>query len=67
MQQLFDRALLATMIGQDALVGLLIQKGMISEDEMVEHIRKSRQRMADQLAKTSSDQPNPEPSEGNPA
>lgn len=45
----FDRALMATMIGQDALVSLLMAKGFISDEELIEYVRVSKERIAQQL------------------
>ena len=47
--QLFDRVLMATMIGQDALVSLLIAKGFITDEELTAQVIASKERIARQL------------------
>lgn len=47
--QLFDRALMATMIGQDALVSLLMAKGLITDEELTAYVKASKERIAEQL------------------
>ena len=47
--QLFDRALMATMIGQDALVSLLIAKGIITDEELTAQVIASKERIAREL------------------
>ena len=46
---LFDRALMATMIGQDALVSLLLAKGLITDEELTAQVIASKERMAKEL------------------
>ena len=47
--QLFDRALMATMIGQDALVSLLMAKGLVTDEELTAQVIASKERMAREL------------------
>ena len=47
--QLFDRALMATMIGQDALVSLLIAKGLITDEDLTAQVIASKERIAKEL------------------
>ena len=46
---LFDRALMATMIGQDALVSLLLAKGLITDEELTAQVIASKERIAREL------------------
>jgi hypothetical protein len=47
--QFHERALMATMIGQDALVSLLMAKGLITDEELTVQVRESRERIAQQI------------------
>ena len=47
----FDRALMAVMIGQDALVSLLMAKGFIADEELAEHVRAAKERIASDIAR----------------
>ena len=46
---LFDRALMATMIGQDVLVSLLMAKGLITDEELTAQVIVSKERIAREL------------------
>ena len=46
----FDRALMAVMIGQDALVSLLMAKGFMTDEELAEHVRAAKERIASDIA-----------------
>ncbi|GEM_PF-4014951 len=49
--RLFDRALMATMIGQDALVSLLLAKGLFTDAELTAQVQRSKERIAGELVK----------------